>query len=96
MADVGEDLKAALKAKLTRTIPGSANRRHENDRKHKLAEDDGRRRPEAVARDEQVNLKVPKGTQARMAAIAEAQGISRVAAFMKMLADAEAKLGSKS
>jgi hypothetical protein len=95
VADVGEDLKAALKAKLTRTIPGSANRRHENDRKHKLAEDDGRRRAEALARDEQINFKAPKGTQARMAAIAQAQGISRVAAFMKMLADAEAKLGLK-
>jgi len=96
VADVGEDLKAALKAKLTRVIPGSADRRHEQDRKHKLAEDDGRRRPEALARDEQINFKAPKGTQARVAAIARAQGVSRVAAFMQMLADAEAKLGDKS
>lgn len=95
MADVGEDLKAALKAKLTRVMPGSADRRHERDRKHKLAEDDGRRRAEALARDEQINFKAPKGTQARVAALAKAQGISRVAAFMKMLADAEAKLGVK-
>jgi hypothetical protein len=91
----GEDLKLALKKKLTAALPGAAARRHENDRKHQLRDDDGRRRPDALARDEQINFKAPKGTQARMAAIARAQGVSRVAAFMKMLADAEAKLGVK-
>ena len=66
--------------------------RHEADRKSMLAESDGRRARKGVVRDEQINFKVPKGTKARVQALAMSLDMSMVEAFERAIEMLEASL----
>ena len=97
MADMlGEDL-TALRDKIKGAKPekSAATVRRELDRKSMLTETDGRRVRGGVARDEQINFKVPKGTKSRVMALARALDLSMVGAFERAIELLEAEADSK-